>query len=732
MIQKFSLPVVLFSLLYSCVASATASQQYDLQISQDEARGVLNELLKDSPQSEDKILQLLNSYRAKSVNGTPSIEDAPFVGYILKNQIVDGWSDLYKAQYDKNFDLYVTHPTDVRLFDMLMGAVAANQLPNTEVKVDGKSINVKSEGDQIGACLAKRVEEVDADKCDDPTVTDNSDDNPEAPGILTLAWEKYTCFIPFITSSCKARKSIYTKVKPILADIKKANVMAEFFPQIFPPLIRSEIVDGATEKRKDIAPFVSGKFGATADQDFWNKAPLIDIQDTQNRVTGLREFAEGLSADLRSASVLSQSKDPEATRMAAALFYAAANRLLILMGGVEAKWGGDQFVSAPLLSKDPGAAPQFQTSTFGGLGVINSGTKAAPEYKMVPWDIVHYDPTASKNPSPLQLFPSRFILGADGVPSAIPGEAPYETIGDLGVLLGALTDFLELTAAQEVLAPHFAVAATSFDKIVDPANPALFPREGRQLAVGLIAAIVKNVISPNGHMVIPGSSAPSDSVDQHSGILGFRYYDVIGLNGRVDSKTPTSSIAGFFDAVQRFGKIAASGDQDIPKELVDYTATINSALELSILGMNARAQQKDGGFSDSFSESSDAARNLDDQIAAIQLMTDTYNQTREPAMGLILETSWKFLDQFWASGSAIPQPSVGGLKGEAQAQQISSLTLWRALTLWNKTVQTPVYFDLNKGVNWAVWGERFEELQKQLMGQLDTEQGPQPIQFENR
>jgi hypothetical protein len=233
-------------------------------------------------------------------------------------------------------------------------------------------------------------------------------------------------------------------------------------------------------------------------------------------------------------------------------------------------------------------------------------------------------------------------------------------------------------------------------------------------------------------MVIPGSSAPSDSVDQHSGILGFRYYDVIGLNGRVDSKTPTSSIAGFFDAVQRFGKIAASGDQDIPKELVDYTATINSALELSILGMNARAQQKDGGFSDSFSESSDAARNLDDQIAAIQLMTDTYNQTREPAMGLILETSWKFLDQFWASGSAIPQPSVGGLKGEAQAQQISSLTLWRALTLWNKTVQTPVYFDLNKGVNWAVWGERFEELQKQLMGQLDTEQGPQPIQFENR
>src|SRR6185437_343149 len=133
--------------------------------------------------------------------------------------------------------------------------------------------------------------------------------------------------------------------KEDLMDAKKQGLMAKVFPQIFPALFQNQLIGGANKIQAGIGDFVSGKFKTSTDSSLWS-APLIDIQNSDNRQSGIGEFATGLAADIRGASVLLKSHPEEA----APLFYAAANRMLVLMGGTEASWDSDhkQLRSTPL------------------------------------------------------------------------------------------------------------------------------------------------------------------------------------------------------------------------------------------------------------------------------------------------------------------------------------------------------------------------------------------------
>ena len=58
------------------------------------------------------------------------------------------------------------------------------------------------------------------------------------------------------------------------------------------------------------------------------------------------------------------------------------------------------------------------------------------------------------------------------------------------------------------------------------------------------------MISANGHIVVPGLNAPDNSnpaQDVHSGVLGVRYYDVIDLTHRIESKVPTTSLSSVLE-----------------------------------------------------------------------------------------------------------------------------------------------------------------------------------------
>jgi hypothetical protein len=746
-----------------CFAQA---QSYDLQISHGDARDTLLEMLKEPSIPAEKIAQMVRSYRSTPVPGIPTIQDGPYVGFILQNQIADdshdptckvdathdcksSWETIRDGQEKSFYDEYVNQLTPSGLYDLLMKAIANNVLP---------AGSLKKTGDQIGSCLAEKIEKGAGEKsC---PALDDSSSLGSRPSVLKLAWMKYTCFMPFVTSPCNARHTVYAYAKPMLLENLKPvedhhkpvmcntpltmeshqckNILDEYFPQIFPPLLRTLLLSGVNGIRATIAQFASGKFGAEPDLAFWSGSPLIDLQDPKNYSsdpakvaysTNLGEFAQGLAADMRASSALVKS-NPE---LAAPLFYAAANRLLVLMGGIEATWdpAGKRFAPAPGNQFDPEkplAAPVFQKDTFGGFGVVNSSS--GPVVKT--WDISNYDPTSS----PLELLPSQFYLGAESVPSLIPDKDPIETMEDLGQTMSALMDFLELSESTAPLASHFVDvdAPGGSDKLTDDKDPALFPSQGRVLAIGMIVAMVRNMIAPNGHVVVPDSSSTQTlPEDEHSGLLGFRYYDQIGLKGRVEGKVPTTALASVFGAAARFSRLAGNNDPDVPKALLDLKTDIDKAVELSMLSMVARSQQIDGSFVHFMGDPSTSPKELDTQIQAMTALETVYDQSHSPAQRLSIRQAWSALDQFWASGDDTPTGVLGG--GGGNQDSVSPILLWRTVNLWNLTMSTAIYTDLMNpaldatfGKNgWDKWQARFEALRAKLIAQLDSSLGPEPI-----
>ena len=194
---------VLVGLVGTICGLAQATFAYDLKISHGEARDTLLEMLKDpamnsgEAKGESKLIQVLHSYRTQQSPGTPVIQDGPFVGFVLQNQIVSGWSDIYDGQYQDEYKKNVTDITYGGMLDILMQAIESGKLPD----------EIKGVGEQIGMCLAKKVE-----AADESCKLDNSDTIPKKPSILKLGWMKYTCDMPVLsatTSPCNARKAIF-------------------------------------------------------------------------------------------------------------------------------------------------------------------------------------------------------------------------------------------------------------------------------------------------------------------------------------------------------------------------------------------------------------------------------------------------------------------------------------------------------------------------------------------
>lgn len=684
----------------------------DLKISHSDARETVLEMLKDGDsETLGNVADMIREYRTEPAPGTQSIRDGAYVGFVIQNYIAapDSWKTLYDAQYKVAYKKNVDDITYEGLLDVLMSAVVANELPP----------EVKKTGDQIGVCLAKKVMAGAGDACK----LDNSDTIPPKPSVIELGWMKLTCGIPVISgSSCCARKAVFNYAKQQLIDAKKQNVMAKVFPAIFPQQFRSAIIDGATEKRKNITRFISEKFGTEPNDSFWN-APLIDLQDGTGKVTGLKEVSTGLATDIRAAAAL-EATHPE---MAAPLFYAASNRLLTLMGGNGAIWDANagKFLGDAYDPNNPTKAPLFQTARFGGISFLLD-PKTQKETAAT-WDVSSYTPSAVDDPktgahhSPLQLFPSEFVLGANGVPALVPEVATSESMGDLGELMGALMDYFELTAAGSTLSKHFA-PSTDFDKIISDKDPAAFPREGRQLALGLMASAVQNLIVPNGHVTIPNPdtipTAPTDG-DPHSGSFGLEFYDEIGLAGRLDGRVPTASLAKVFDGAERLGRVIGGKDPDVPDSLASFKSDLNKAVDLATYTMIAKAQQTDGGFTDFIGDPT-GPRSLDTQVSVLKTLNEVYDRTRTPLLRLCMKETWQYLDQIYR------KEGIGSLSGP---------TLWRLLALWTQTKSTAIYADLMDPTKdsdwgahgWDIWETRSQDLRKSLKDKLKSQSRPQDL-----
>jgi len=376
-------------------------------------RGQLAEMLQSgfaaTPAGQVQAAGILQSYRFNAITSTdpstsaPTIAGAPFVGYVLQNEILPEYASTYDSQYAQAYKDNVTDINLEGIFDLFMGEIINGGLTGDLAKT----------GNEIGVCMAKKIKLGKSESC----VLDSSDRLEKAPSKADLALMKFSCGVPVfedVASACKVRKAIFADAKPTLIKAQKEGLIAQAFVSAYPSIFRSTLVDGVNQDQAQIGQLISSKFQSSYNPKFWTQAPLIDM-DSPNAPTTLHTFAEGLRVDMRAAAVFESSSNPQLKAMAGPLFYAAANRLLVLMGGTQAQWGGSKFVPASgdaFDPKNPKKAPVFETTRFGGLTATMQNGHAATAVL----DIENYSPDPGKNSTPLQIFPSTFSIGPNGVP----------------------------------------------------------------------------------------------------------------------------------------------------------------------------------------------------------------------------------------------------------------------------------------------------------------------------
>jgi hypothetical protein len=662
------------------------------------------------------------------VSRVPTIENAPFVNFIVQNQLLPQYGKAYDESYN---DAYRSNVSDINLegiYDLFLQQIIAGTLTGDMAKV----------GKLVGSCLAKKIEEGKSPSCQ----LDNSDalgDPSLNLGMnlrtaLRLGWLKATCWTSLIPP-CEARKEVFQVAKKELIIARDTGLLEIAFKSAYPSVFRKTFLDTLNEQRSRIASLVTSKFGGVEQSEFWNQAPLFEANDLSSRKTSMHEIAAGLRVDIRGASLLARSNDASLKGLSAALFYASANRLLSLMGGTQAKWDGKSFVSVPSDQpggrydpKNPKAAPRFETERFGGMTAMKGADGTLVTSSL---DLTGYDPTRISAPSALQIFPTQFMIGENGVPSLASSEDAVETLGDLADLMNSLVDFLALSGPNSVLAPHFADEG-ALERIVDPKDPALFPRQGRALAAGLIAAELKNLLAPQGHVELPKTSAqpsaPSDVDPAHTGFLGVKFYDRIGLGGRLDGQVPTDSLARLFFAAGRLSALMAAKDPDIPAELMALQSEVDMAIQVGLLTIANNAQGKDGGFSEVLGQNGEpSGRSLHNCVDALRAMSLGYQASRSAALRQAIHAGWSFMDRYFVNfGTASGQSTVPSAIEGTQAQA-SNETMWALMNLWNETLGSPIYADLMNpeldtdwanSHGWVQWQARFDLLHKELERRL--------------
>jgi hypothetical protein len=296
--------------------------------------------------------------------------------------------------------------------------------------------------------------------------------------------------------------------------------------------------------------------------------------------------------------------------------------------------------------------------------------------------------------------------------------------------MNSLIDFMTLSEPGAALSSHFAEASSITD-IVDPTKPALFPSEGRQLAAGLIAAIFQNILVDQGHLQQPPASGVSQgAVDpDHDGVFGLKFYDQVGVHGRLPGKVSIESLSTLFTAAIRFNNLINRKDPAIPAALVALQSEVDLAINLGLLSIISNGQSSDGGFVTNLGEASlpnPTGRTLAVCVHALRALTAGYAASPSGAVRQAIHAGWTYMDRFWAVTSAngfplATEPQAGASPPSQAAAEAQ--TLWAVMNLWAESKNSAIYADLmNPSLDpdwqstqgWDKWASRFGALQKAL------------------
>ncbi|MGK5086582.1 hypothetical protein WDW86_03420 [Bdellovibrionota bacterium FG-2] len=718
--HRFLRPLVL-SLLVSGSLSGGAFA-YDLRVSVSEAREVLNHILEDarlhpepkgSSEAERREFSanLLRSYRkggapgamsAKYGEGPIEIKTAPFLGVVLNQKMPEIYPAAYAKAYKENFEKEVKRIHLETLFDE--GLIS--NIVNGTVPADQKEV-----ADQIGLCLATKVAAGKSPQCE----LDESD-RVKNPSFFAKAWVKLTCGHSWLEpSDCRARKVIFNAAKgQLLAarlDPKVQEQVAREFAVKFSPLFREGFSEEISGRIAAFPALVSQKFRGEEDPFWSDHTPLVELDPTSFGKLSLKEFTSSVRADMGLSALLISSEDAKLRGLSAALFYASANKMLLLAGGEEAVIRNGRLEFAPGGGVDlahPEKAPALLLGAFGGWGA-----QGAPgDFQFSPWDFAAYDPTAEAHPTAFRVFPSLFLLGPRGVPRASPGSSPYEAIGDLADIVTMSLDFLRYTLPGTPFWEHFG-GNDELEKILEPSSPILFPRDGRLLAVGVLAAALKNLIAPiQGHveMTDPGSS---------QGALGVLFHEIVRLSGRDPVGISVRGVSKMLLAASELDSSLAQ-DPAVPAELLAVLPKLGDALQVGALAMSAKGQSSDGGFCDRLDVPQTSSRTLSSNIWGLRALGRAYERSQMSVIKLSLKSGWHFLESFWPENGNLKPIEGGG------AQSVNPSELWALLRLWDES-QGRVRQDLSGEMDWTKWDRRMETLRATLWAQLKTEHGPVPL-----
>jgi hypothetical protein len=349
----------------------------------------------------------------------------------------------------------------------------------------------------------------------------------------------------------------------------------------------------------------------------------------------------------------------------------------------------------------------FVAREFGGWAL------AAQPPRMVfnNWSWGDYNPTGELAPTPVQLFPEFFSIDGRGNATLESGAHAVESMVDLAEMIDALGEFLRVTRPNAVFGRYFGSEEQMAD-VLDGTKPMLFPAAGRQVAIGTLAGVLKNlVVEGKGHLEIGQAGNPDAA-------LGLVFHDRMTLAGRLESAPTVEGVARLLRAAGKLTTIL-EGDPDVPQELLDYRPQLESALQVGSIILGAKGQEGDGGFRAKLGIEALSGRQLSDTLDALRALTQAHDRSRLLIIRVRIGQAWKFLDTLWGNRS-IPQ-LVEGRGGD----QIPPGMAWELLTLWDQT-QNTIRQDISD-IDWTVWDLRFNRLREMLMRQLRTAGGLAPL-----
>ncbi len=597
------------------------------------------------PKKVSVVRNYLNQYRVGTQPALLNLKMAPYPRFLIGGQI----QEIYPAVYDAEWAALTDEPPLDLLFDGFMQMIVSGDVPQ----------DMKKAGDQIGKRMARQVLDGASPFCK----LDISE--KRAPKVSKFTLIKLKLDVLNLVKPCTYRKVIFAEAKKQLIEARKTEVTKAAFKEaaikVFPTEFRKKFTTHLSGEVGDFASLVIGKFDGDTHAIWGENGGILEEIEGQSIVNGsqdvtLFDLARGMRTDLAAAAVLKKSDDRTDRGLAAGLFYAVVNRLLYLTGGDQVKWDVkekkmvihdpqaaitriyknkemteyEEVFNGPwsVVLLNPKTAPHFDYEPFGGWGFEKNreGQVAASN-----WDWGNYNPDADTNPSPIRLFSSRFKIDASGLASLNSPQDLIQESRAVGELIQAVAEFMQATAPGGVFAEHFG-GKDQIGDLLDPEKPMLFPMDGRKLAVGVIAALAKNLLDPKlGHVQKTGEGIQ----------LAFR--DRATLESISHEMVSTDGVASLLAAAAdlreslRSDPILKEPDMEALRSVGPELETL---LQLGSLALGAASQMEDGRMTPYLFTPAEGF-SLTNQISVMRAMLRAYNQTKLLLLQVSLMDAWE-------------------------------------------------------------------------------------------